>query len=136
MFDTGCLFTPFLPPPSSSSTWRSPNLKPDPEPETIPEADLLNLNGDDGAKPDDPPAKPKLGPRRKTGFSKHPGGSRRKVNGSGSGDHVDMDSEDEDFEEEIWVPDVFLFEYGTVVIWGMTEKEEKSFLRSLYVGPG
>jgi uncharacterized Rmd1/YagE family protein len=26
---------------------------------------------------------------------------------------------------------VFLFEYGTVVIWGMTEREEKRFLGSL-----
>ena len=91
MFDSECLFTPYLPPPSSS------RLKPQ-----IPEGDLLNLDN-----------------KRKTGFSRLPG-ARRKVDG-----------EDDDFEEEEWVPDVFLFEYGTVVIWGMTEKEEKAFLKSL-----
>ncbi|KAL7420936.1 sporulation protein rmd1 [Cryptotrichosporon argae] len=42
-----------------------------------------------------------------------------------------VDSEDEGWEEEEWVPDVFLFEYGTIVLWGMTEKEERAFLRSL-----
>lgn len=29
--------------------------------------------------------------------------------------------------------EIFLFEYGTVVIWGMTEAQEKRFLSSLYV---
>ena len=29
--------------------------------------------------------------------------------------------------------EIFLFEYGTVVIWGMTESQEKRFLSSLYV---
>lgn len=28
-------------------------------------------------------------------------------------------------------PEVFLFDYGTVVIWGMTEAQEKRFLHSL-----
>ena len=28
--------------------------------------------------------------------------------------------------------EVFLFEYGTVVIWGMTEAQEKRFLSSMY----
>lgn len=28
--------------------------------------------------------------------------------------------------------EIFLFEYGTVVIWGMTEAQEKRFLSSLY----
>lgn len=49
-------------------------------------------------------------------------------NGTGNGDETD----DDEHEEE-WVPDVFLFEYGTVVVWGMTEKEEKKFLISLSV---
>ncbi|KAG8889471.1 hypothetical protein FRB98_004156 [Tulasnella sp. 332] len=35
-------------------------------------------------------------------------------------------------EEEVATsPEVFLFEYGTVVIWGMTEAQEKRFLNSL-----
>ncbi|ORX40897.1 cytoplasm protein [Kockovaella imperatae] len=121
MFDTGCLFTPYLPPPSASSSWRSPNLKPSTKHDAVPESDLIDLNGDEG--PEAPSKARSSGPRRKTGFSKRPGGTRR------AGDHADSD--DEDFEEEVWVPDVFLFEYGTVVIWGMTEKEEKSFLRGL-----
>lgn len=29
--------------------------------------------------------------------------------------------------------EIFLFEYGTVVIWGMTEAQEKRFLSSMYV---
>ena len=29
--------------------------------------------------------------------------------------------------------EIFVFEYGTVVIWGMTETEEKRFLSSMYV---
>ena len=28
--------------------------------------------------------------------------------------------------------EIFLFEYGTVVIWGMTEAQEKRFLSSMY----
>ena len=29
--------------------------------------------------------------------------------------------------------EIFMFNYGTVVIWGMTEMEEKRFLSSMYV---
>jgi uncharacterized Rmd1/YagE family protein len=29
--------------------------------------------------------------------------------------------------------EIFLFEYGTVVIWGMTEAQERRFLSSLFV---
>ncbi|PSR78613.1 hypothetical protein PHLCEN_2v7360 [Hermanssonia centrifuga] len=35
------------------------------------------------------------------------------------------------FEEVPTVAEIFLFEYGTVVIWGMTEAEEKRFLSSI-----
>lgn len=35
------------------------------------------------------------------------------------------------FEEVPTVAEIFLFQYGTVVIWGMTEAEEKRFLSSL-----
>ena len=88
----------------------------------------MNLNGQSPeTSTDGAPTKPSLGPRRKTGFSKRPGVAKE----NGVEDRVDGADDDDDFEEEEWVPDVFLFEYGTVVIWGMTEKEEKAFLRSL-----
>lgn len=37
------------------------------------------------------------------------------------------------FEEVPTVAEIFLFQYGTVVIWGMTEAEEKRFLSSMCV---
>jgi len=134
MFETECLHTPYLPPPTSSSGFRSPALKPA-QSSAIPEGDLLNLNSNSGSNNGNnalDEESPKRGPRRKTGFSKRPGGkegnSRR--GSKADTDHADS-GDDDDFEEEEWVPDVFLFEYGTVVIWGMTEREEKTFLRSL-----
>jgi uncharacterized Rmd1/YagE family protein len=36
-----------------------------------------------------------------------------------------------DFDIEVHTPEVFLFNYGTVVIWGMTLQQEKRFLREL-----
>lgn len=36
-----------------------------------------------------------------------------------------------DFDTTVHVPEVFLFEYGVVVIWGMTLKEEQRFLKEL-----
>ena len=124
MFDTECLHTPYLPPPSTSNTntnqsggHRSPALKPH-QRNSVPEADLLNLDASNTNKP-------KV-TRRKTGFSKTPGGHSRNQPSNGNGEETDDDEHDEE-----WVPDVFLFEYGTVVIWGMTEKEEKRFLGSL-----
>lgn len=36
-----------------------------------------------------------------------------------------------DFDIQVHTPEVFLFEYGTVVIWGMTTQEEKRFLKEL-----
>jgi uncharacterized Rmd1/YagE family protein len=123
MFETECLHTPYLPPPTSSSGFRSPALKPAVAHTPVPEGDLLNLDGDERPKRSN-------GPRRKTGFSKRPGSRRGSKADGAEHDHADS-GDDDDFEEEEWVPDVFLFEYGTVVIWGMTEKEEKAFLRSL-----
>ena len=35
------------------------------------------------------------------------------------------------FDEVPTVAEVFLFQYGTIVIWGMTEIEEKRFLSSM-----
>jgi uncharacterized Rmd1/YagE family protein len=36
-----------------------------------------------------------------------------------------------DFDIEVHTPEVFLFGYGTVVIWGMSLREEQRFLREL-----
>ncbi|KAK5137886.1 hypothetical protein LTR08_006655 [Meristemomyces frigidus] len=36
-----------------------------------------------------------------------------------------------DFDTTIHIPEIFLFEYGVVVIWGMTLPEEKRFLKEL-----
>jgi uncharacterized Rmd1/YagE family protein len=36
-----------------------------------------------------------------------------------------------DFDTTVHVPEVFLFEYGVVVIWGMTVKEEQRFLKEI-----
>jgi uncharacterized Rmd1/YagE family protein len=55
---------------------------------------------------------------------RHSRGSIHSVNGS------DWEGDEDDADEE-WVPDLFVFEYGTVVIWGMTEREEKRVLASL-----
>lgn len=158
MYDSDCLHTPYLPPPSGSSTFRgningstsSPSIKPTYREPIVPEGDLLNLepsNTEEGIISIGGKDKKK----RKTGFSKGPGGGgNRKRTDSGDSQREDStvvststnedsmtkndeDDSDDEWEEEEWVPDVFLFEYGTVVIWGMTEKEEKSFLRSLYV---
>jgi uncharacterized Rmd1/YagE family protein len=37
----------------------------------------------------------------------------------------------QDFDTEVHTPEVFLFEYGTVVIWGMSLQEEKRFLKEI-----
>ncbi|KAL9058472.1 MAG: hypothetical protein Q9162_001768 [Coniocarpon cinnabarinum] len=36
-----------------------------------------------------------------------------------------------DFDTRVHTPEVFLFDYGTVVIWGMTESEEERFLKEI-----
>lgn len=36
-----------------------------------------------------------------------------------------------DFDTTVHIPEVFLFEYGVVVIWGMTVKEEHRFLKEI-----
>lgn len=162
MFDTECLHTPYLPPPtpgphgiSSLSAHRnSPRLKPASGAGHVPEGDLLNLGNDysSGAaaahkratSPSRSNQNQNQSPnelKRRPGFSKRPGSGRKK---SASGSTTTKDStaadgmtdsereEDDDLEEE-WIPDVFLFEYGCVVLWGMTEKEEKKFLASMCV---
>ncbi|OCF45597.1 cytoplasmic protein [Kwoniella heveanensis CBS 569] len=137
IFDTECLHTPYLPPPSSSNPgYRSPKLKPTTQNHHVPEADLLNLGDSYSPKRAPSPSRQNSSDsretKRRTGFSKRPGPNRKKSVEGASGNGTDSEREDDDdFEEEEWVPDVFLFEYGTVVIWGMTEKEEKRFLASI-----
>ena len=36
-----------------------------------------------------------------------------------------------DFDTQVHTPEVFLFEYGTVVIWGMTLQQEQRFLKDI-----
>lgn len=47
--------------------------------------------------------------------------------------HADSDPsmETPDFDTQVHTPEVFLFEYGTVVVWGMTLQEEKKFLKEI-----
>jgi uncharacterized Rmd1/YagE family protein len=47
--------------------------------------------------------------------------------------HADSDPQIDtpDFDTQVHTPEVFLFEYGTVVIWGMTLQEEKKFLKEI-----
>ena len=41
------------------------------------------------------------------------------------------DSAGLNFDTEVHTPEIFLFSYGTIVIWGMTFREEQRFLREL-----
>lgn len=47
--------------------------------------------------------------------------------------HADSDPsmDTADFDTQVHTPEVFLFEYGTVVIWGMTVQDEKRFLKEI-----
>jgi uncharacterized Rmd1/YagE family protein len=47
--------------------------------------------------------------------------------------HADSDPQmgPPDFDTQVHTPEVFLFEYGTVVIWGMSLAEEKRFLKEI-----
>ena len=44
---------------------------------------------------------------------------------------LDMRPVTPDFDTTVHIPEVFLFEYGVVVIWGMTLKEEQRFLKEI-----
>ena len=92
-------------------------------PREVPEGDLLNLGQEDRAD----------GDKSRSDGDRHASAPDTWRESKSEGTNQAEHSDDDDFEEEEWVPDVFLFEYGTVVIWGMTEREEKAFLRSLWV---
>lgn len=105
----------------------------------IHDRERLNRSNDDAAA-ESAAARKAEAQRRVTGFKtrpsalagdappkrKHSKGSIHDSNNNGS----DWEGDEDDGDEE-WVPDLFVFEYGTVVIWGMTEKEEKRVLASL-----
>jgi uncharacterized Rmd1/YagE family protein len=46
-------------------------------------------------------------------------------------DGAPEDHQAQDFDIEVHTPEVFLFGYGTVVIWGMSLREEQRFLREI-----
>ena len=43
----------------------------------------------------------------------------------------DTRTEAQDFDTTVHIPEVYLFEYGVVVIWGMTIKDEQRFLKDI-----
>ncbi|WWC92544.1 uncharacterized protein L201_007503 [Kwoniella dendrophila CBS 6074] len=104
IFDTECLHTPYLPPPSSSSSnFRSPHLKPILNSNNnIPEGDLLNLgdsysntpNTNNSSKRSSSPSRQNSGSgevKRRTGFTKRPGASRSnssKSNNNNNNDNI------------------------------------------------
>ncbi|AAW46791.1 hypothetical protein CNBM1680 [Cryptococcus deneoformans B-3501A] len=150
MFDTECLHTPYLPPPTlgphgMSAHRNSPRLKPVSGAGHVPEGDLLNLGNDYSSTAHKRASSPSRSNqnqnqnevKRQPGFSKRPGSGRKKSSSGSTSKDTGADGmtdsereEDDDFEDE-WIPDVFLFEYGCVVLWGMTEREEKKFLASI-----
>lgn len=152
MFDTECLHTPYLPPPTPgphgmSAHRNSPRLKPVSGAGHVPEGDLLNLGNDYSSTAHKRASSPSRSNqnqnqnevKRQPGFSKRPGSGRKKSSSGSTSKDTGADGmtdsereEDDDFEDE-WIPDVFLFEYGCVVLWGMTEREEKKFLASMCV---
>lgn len=46
-------------------------------------------------------------------------------------DPSSLDNPNADFDTTIHTPEVFLFDYGTVVLWGMTLAEERRFLKEI-----
>ncbi|AFR98406.2 cytoplasmic protein [Cryptococcus neoformans] len=153
MFDTECLHTPYLPPPTPgpphgiSAHRNSPRLKPVSGAGHVPEGDLLNLGNEYSSAAHKRASSPSRSNqnqnqspnevKRRPGFSKRPGSGRKKSSSesaskdTGADGMTDSEREEDDDLEDEWIPDVFLFEYGCVVLWGMTEKEEKKFLASI-----
>ncbi|KAF5984330.1 putative RMD1-protein required for meiotic Division [Fusarium bulbicola] len=75
----------------------------------------------------------------------HNGHAHNDANSNGNGSHIDSadllgsavedhDSISEtnpDFDTQVHTPEAFLFDYGVVVIWGMTEAQEARFLKEI-----
>ena len=56
-------------------------------------------------------------------------GENPDINQSSAEQEIHQDSPD--FDTQVHTPEVFLFNYGTVVIWGMTLPEEQRFLKDI-----
>lgn len=75
----------------------------------------------------------------------HNGHAHNDANGNGNGSHIDsadllgsavedhdlISETNPDFDTQVHTPEVFLFDYGVVVIWGMTEAQEARFLKEI-----
>ncbi|EXL00978.1 hypothetical protein FOQG_00879 [Fusarium oxysporum f. sp. raphani 54005] len=75
----------------------------------------------------------------------HNGHAHNDANGNGNGSHIDsadllgsaiedhdsISENNPDFDTQVHTPEVFLFDYGVVVIWGMTEAQEARFLKEI-----
>ncbi|KAJ2990533.1 hypothetical protein NUW58_g2899 [Xylaria curta] len=46
-------------------------------------------------------------------------------------DHIRSPTVDADFDTQVHTPEVFLFDYGVVVIWGMSHAHEQRFLKDI-----
>ncbi|GKU05012.1 sad1-interacting factor 2 [Fusarium langsethiae] len=51
--------------------------------------------------------------------------------GSAVEDHDSISETNPDFDIQVHTPEVFLFDYGVVVIWGMSEAQEARFLKEI-----
>ncbi|KAM5351467.1 hypothetical protein ACJ41O_004190 [Fusarium nematophilum] len=53
------------------------------------------------------------------------------LSGSAVDDRDPIGESNPDFDTQVHTPEVFLFDYGVVVIWGMTEAQEARFLKEI-----
>ncbi|KAL2271438.1 hypothetical protein VTJ83DRAFT_809 [Remersonia thermophila] len=53
------------------------------------------------------------------------------LDAGGGNDDNDMGHDAVDFDIQVHTPEVFLFDYGVVVIWGMTASQEQRFLKEI-----
>lgn len=57
--------------------------------------------------------------------------SSEEVLGPGLGDQTPITDAVPDFDTHVHTPEVFLFDYGVVVVWGMSESQEAKFLKEI-----
>lgn len=57
--------------------------------------------------------------------------SHEQLLGPGLSDQSPGTDNNLDFDTQVHTPEVFLFDYGVVVIWGMTESQEAKFLKEI-----
>lgn len=110
------IYTPYAyDPPSSRHVHFSSQSQHTDSPSPAREADLLGV--------------PELAP----GESAHNGADALVEPHMGSNVAAKQKRKKSKFEEVPTEAEIFMFQYGTVVIWGMTEAEEKRFLSSMSV---